>query len=382
MAVQAVILPKQQKQQEAPQKDALDYLMTGLQVANSAFGIASNYQNIQNAKQQRELALQQSEQNKQAFAQNKEMNDLKLNEMRTAANTPKADYTQRELDELVSKGGVRLGKEGETGETRSVLLPDKTTRSVLLVDANPEKAAATAREKAAERAKDITIAKLNNDSRALAAGLKQSNKDRAYDALPKESKIQVDKIAGSMGDVTAIRNSLQGDLEQLKNAKTEAEKITIGQSMIKTLNSKMGKDAVGVEEAHRLAPYLEFQKFNFTGPGAFMGRDIDAFQKQVENSIAGMDRSIQLGNEQIAKIKGIEPTQTAQGSTSAGSTTASLTPQDQARIKWAQDNPNDPRSGEVLKRYGMPALRDSRTQNAGMSTVPPMGAPSFGFGGR
>lgn len=381
MAVQPFLIQKQ-KEQKAPEKDALDYLMTGLQVANSAFGIASNYQNIQSAKQQRELALQQADQNKQQFAQTKEMNDLKIAEAKSQAATPKADYTQRDLDELVSKGGVRIGKQGEVGETRSVLLPDKTTRSVLLVDANPEKAAAAAKEKAAERSKDITIAKLANASKAALADLKRVNKDEAYDSLPKESKIQVDKIAGSMGDVTAVRNSLQGDLEAFKNAKTEAEKITIGESMIKTLNSKMGKDAVGTEEANRLAPYLTYQKLNFTGPGAFVGRDLEAFQKQVEASMAGMDRSIQLGSEKINELKGIAPqqTQTAQGRASSPASTASMTPQDQARIKWAQDNPNDPRSAEVLKRYNMFV---PKTQNAGMSTIPPTGGtPALSFGGR
>ena len=416
MAVQPFLIQRQPKEREEPKKTPLDYLLIGLDVANKGFGIAANYQTIENAKANRATSEQEQELNKIKLLDAKREANVKAsgykapdkNELVPATaetpnampvrelggfegenpkfnesyyvKKPKADYTTKELDNLVGGGGFRIGKEGEKGESRSVLLPSGETKSVLLVNTAPEKASATKAEKEAERQKDLQIAKLNSDSKALTNELKNASKDMAYEGLPKESKIQIDKIAGSMGDVTAVRNSLKADLEQYKNAKTEAEKITIGESMIKTLNSKMGKDAVGTEEAQRLAPYLTYQKGNAFGAGAFIGRDLPAFEKQVEASLAGLDRSISLGSEKIAELKGI-PTQQ-----NASQSKAPITSEDQKAFEWASKNIMSPDAKTAQQARAIlsntPAAQLAKKQN---SNQPPSfggSVPMTGFRGR
>jgi len=380
MAVQAIQIQKERPEPKEKQRDALDYLLVGLDVANKGFGIASSYQNIESAKQQREISAENAVINKQkmardeqAFNQDSEMNAIKLEEAKRVSQLPKTDYSAKEVDEMVGSGKFRVAKAGENGVERSFLL-DGQKKSVLLVDTAPEIRAGVKSEKDAERNKDLYIAKLNNASRALSAENRAAVRDASYDAMTKESKIQVDKIAGSMGDVTAIRNALRGDLEQFSKAKTEKEKIVIGESMIKTLNSKMGKDAVGNQEAERLTPFLTYQKGNVFSPGAFIGRDLPAFEKQVQANLAGLDRAIELGSERISELKGTTPVrsqspQVQQATTSAGD--------DRGAMDWALQNimSADPKmrqkADEILKRPGVANLM-SRNGNGfgGGSQIP------------
>jgi hypothetical protein len=113
----------------------------------------------------------------------------------------------------------------------------------------------------------------------------------------------------------SIANQLQADLEEFRNAKTEDEKIRIGNTMIKTLNSKEGADAVGVDERKNIANALEYQKFNFFNPGKAFGRDLPGFEDQVIATINGVQGGIDLNNKAIADLtkgyQGLKPPPTS-----------------------------------------------------------------------
>jgi hypothetical protein len=77
-------------------------------------------------------------------------------------------------------------------------------------------------------------------------------------ALPKDTQEATKIIASKNANIAAIRNEIGSALRDLQNPKTaEEDKIRIGQGLIKTLNSTQGADAVGVDEAKRLASELQ-----------------------------------------------------------------------------------------------------------------------------
>ena len=72
--------------------------------------------------------------------------------------------------------------------------------------------------------------------------------------------------------------------------------------MLKILNSTVGQDAVGADEAKRLASFLQYKIANFTGPGSFMGRDLEKFYTQVAEKNNAIKGAVAQDRQQIAKI--------------------------------------------------------------------------------
>lgn len=108
------------------------------------------------------------------------------------------------------------------------------------------------------------------------------------------------KIVGNNVQLSNVRNAMAEALTKLEDKNLpEDQKIKVGQSLFKLLNSAEGADAVGAEEAKRLGSYLEYQKFNMTDPGAFWGRDVNGFTDQVRNYRDVLDGRIRR-NEDMA----------------------------------------------------------------------------------
>lgn len=125
--------------------------------------------------------------------------------------------------------------------------------------------------------------------------------------LSLEDKAVIGKLANQTADKINIRNSIQGQLDQMKvalEAEDEDLAVSIGNGMLKTLNSTEGADAVGVDEAKRLASFLEYKIANFTQPGSFIGRDLDKFVTQAESRIGSINQSIEDNRKEIARLKG------------------------------------------------------------------------------
>lgn len=116
------------------------------------------------------------------------------------------------------------------------------------------------------------------------------------------NQTEINAIVAKNASKKSIANQLEADFKEFQNAKTETDKIRIGQQMIKTLNSKEGADAVGTEEANRLAGALEYQKFNVFGAGPMFGRDLPGFEEQVVSTINGIRGGIDLNNSSITDL--------------------------------------------------------------------------------
>ena len=77
-------------------------------------------------------------------------------------------------------------------------------------------------------------------------------------AVSKAAGEQAGDIDKANAKLSPIRSEIASALKTLDDPKTsEEDKIRIGQGLIKTLNSTQGADAVGVDEAKRLASELE-----------------------------------------------------------------------------------------------------------------------------
>lgn len=126
-----------------------------------------------------------------------------------------------------------------------------------------------------------------------------------FDLLPVQSQEMIKKLAGSSANKETINNQIKGAISQLDNPDiSDDQKLTIGRSLLKTLNSTEGSDAVGAEEANRLGSYLEFKIANFTGPGSFVGRDLDQFIEQTRLTSERIDKAIESNNEAIERLYG------------------------------------------------------------------------------
>jgi hypothetical protein len=127
-----------------------------------------------------------------------------------------------------------------------------------------------AKQKIAEARADLQTQKANlelklqNDlagtvqTKVQAQRMMEGKGEISYDMLPKDvqsaSKIITDKNANIMG----IRGQLASALAQWDDPSlTDEDRLRVGQGLIKTLNSTEGADAVGAEEAKRIASELQ-----------------------------------------------------------------------------------------------------------------------------
>jgi hypothetical protein len=128
---------------------------------------------------------------------------------------------------------------------------------------------------------------------------------REFDYLPVENQEQIKIAASKNANRQAIKNDIDVALEQLRSPDVSEDlKIQVGDELVKTLNSTQGADAVGSEEAKRLASFLEFKLGNFTGKGSVFGRDLDLFIEQVGLNSARLGKSIEKGRADMDSLYG------------------------------------------------------------------------------
>lgn len=194
-------------------------------------------------------------------------------------------------------------------------------------------------------------------------------KNAEFNALPVESQELVRDLSRKNAQKTSIANQIAGDLAQYRKARGMDENgkpipgarvdndraLKIGNGMVKTLNSKEGADAVGAEEASRLATALQFQvnPLNMKG-GQRLGRDFEAFDTQIGDTYNGIMGGIKANNDAIDKAYGRSPKTAApaeQGKPWEAKPPAPH-PQDSEAVTWAKANPKDPRSAAILKVNG------------------------------
>lgn len=154
-------------------------------------------------------------------------------------------------------------------------------------------------------------------------GPQLSRPGRPEGNLPMDVKKQIETLSTKSAGKMAIANQLQNDLLQMRKAMGQDETgapidgakpnedlaYTYAQNMLKTMNSKEGADAVGVDEARRAAGLLEYNVADVKAglgmkPGKFHGRDIPGFLKQVESNVAGIKGAVDFNKAEIDKLYG------------------------------------------------------------------------------
>jgi hypothetical protein len=207
-------------------------------------------------------------------------------------------------------------------------------------------------------AKDKSITDLNNArTNEIRKGLnrppKQSPKVSEFKELPIENQEQIKKLAGTVSGQKAIRNALAGDLTILNDPNVSSEqKLVHARSMIKTLNSKQGQDAVGMEESKRLASLLDFHVFNFTQPGPMFGRaNLEEFTTQVNDMISSLDAGIEMNNQEIDSLYGRQP----RGGSNPAHGNGLIAPGNIKPMSRVKGPPGIPKaeSEALLRKYGL-----------------------------
>jgi hypothetical protein len=126
-----------------------------------------------------------------------------------------------------------------------------------------------------------------------------------YERLPPENKEMIKDLAKATAGKIDITNHINSALEILKDPRvSEEQKVVAGENLLKTLNSAEGKDAVGAEESKRLGSFLQYKMANFTGPGSFIGRDLDKFTDQVALKAQELTQSAERNQARIDQLYG------------------------------------------------------------------------------
>jgi hypothetical protein len=132
-----------------------------------------------------------------------------------------------------------------------------------------------------------------------------------FKSLPVEKQKEIEKLADSNTNKKSIKNQIQAAIGNWDSLPDD-QKYYIGQSLIKTMNSTQGQDAVGVDEREKLAGFLEFAKGNFTNQNPVQwGRNYPEFKKQMENIVSNLDKGIELNGEDIERAYGRMPAKKA-----------------------------------------------------------------------
>jgi len=188
------------------------------------------------------------------------------------------------------------------GDIKDVLLQDRSFQQQSRLQGqsqafNARQAEADRKFRLAEREKDRELQESLMALRSAA-----NPKDRAYNSLPEPEKIVVKELSTSSAKKQSIANQINGFLQQWDKAPNDKEKTRVGQQMVKLLNSTEGADAIGAEEANRLAN--ELQAWTLKSPTGWprWGQDLEGFQNRAVNVRESLKNAIQANQRQVQQI--------------------------------------------------------------------------------
>lgn len=182
--------------------------------------------------------------------------------------------------------------------------------------------------------KEFALKKQDSDynrglkNRELAVKEKEASlKAKSGESLPIDSKKQIEALSTKNANKLSIQNQLNAFVESFDRLPDD-QKIVQSRQLLKTLNSPEGADAIGSEEAKRLGNLIEFKYFNFTEPGSFMGRDLEEFKSQVQNTARMIGQGVRSNQKQIDKLMG--------RSTAKNTSNANVKTFKTSEIEWAE----------------------------------------------
>jgi hypothetical protein len=135
------------------------------------------------------------------------------------------------------------------------------------------------------------------------AGKNKNTAKNAFDQLAPEKQELIKDTTKKSSDMAMIRNMLQSDMKILQDPSIGNDvKMAHRESMLKTLNSKLGKDVVGAEEANRLAPFLKAQGLSALvpgNPGSMFRAHPEKFDEQVQMTVDSMNDALSQSDQMV-----------------------------------------------------------------------------------
>jgi hypothetical protein len=158
----------------------------------------------------------------------------------------------------------------------------------------------SSREKERDRMKELQKA-------SIATQAKRSEIERdPFKALPTLAKEEASAKIKDASTKESIANEIESVVAQLTDPKLgRDQKIVVGKNALKLLNSTAGKDAVGSEEAERLAEFLEWS-FGLNPGGARAlgdaGINIEGFAEQAANTAIRVREAAMKNKQDVGAI--------------------------------------------------------------------------------
>lgn len=127
--------------------------------------------------------------------------------------------------------------------------------------------------------------------------------------LPIDVKSEVGTLSTKNAGKISIANQLENHLAQFQAAKTDDDKVRIGNEMLKILNSTEGSDAVGTDERKNLGDALDYHMANVKSglgmqTGKFHGRDLPGFETQAQATINAIKGAIKSNRSEVDRVMG------------------------------------------------------------------------------
>lgn len=130
-------------------------------------------------------------------------------------------------------------------------------------------------------------------------------RSQGVEKLAPEVQTELNDMARQRSSTGFVIDNIGAALKQLENPKlSDDQKVVIGQNMLKALNSPLGRDAVGKDEADRIASYLNYHVFNLTKPGPAFGRSIPDFITQIKNKSKELSDTRGLVTGRMQELRG------------------------------------------------------------------------------
>jgi hypothetical protein len=136
-----------------------------------------------------------------------------------------------------------------------------------------------------------------------------------FKRLPEDQKNVITDLSKKNAGKIAIANQIDAVMSGWDKLPDD-QKVAQGRTLLKTLNSSEGADAIGSEEAKRLGSKLEFALGNLapwnSNPIQF-GRDLEGFKEQANLNSKGLKDAIAANQKIINNAYGDPNRQTAMG---------------------------------------------------------------------
>lgn len=208
---------------------------------------------------------------------------------------------RKEAQDIATKNAELQQKAREKNAQRELdtakYLQDQQYKKELL-DQNKE---LKLEDQAIRRDQNKTNAELAKE-RFEATKAAREEKIRSGGHLELPEKKMVETLATKTANIIPIKNEIDS-VTSSWDKMTDEQRLAIGNGLIKTLNSTQGADAVGVEEAKRLAGKLEYAYGNLTSsnPTQF-GRDLPGFLSQIKDTADKVGGTIKRNQKEIDRL--------------------------------------------------------------------------------